>query len=138
MSMPCSLYIKVDIFLFPRTFSKKNCIHIHRGSFLLHRAGGEWEEWGGGGGKRGWRGEQECPSWGIVFSYRTTTKSERVRERREEGGKSDCWEVEAFSKGGVTQASTGEQKLFHVWIETAQLIYYSRILLKNRLETLTY
>lgn len=65
-------------------------------------------------------------------------KNERVRERREEGGKSDCWEVEAFSKGGVTQASTGEQKLFHVWIETAQLIYYSRILLKKRLETLTY
>lgn len=62
----------------------------------------------------------------------------RESERKEGGGREDCWEVEAFSKGGVTQASTGEQKLFHVWIETAQLIYYSRILLKNRLETLTY
>lgn len=63
----------------------------------------------------------------------------KMREsERKEGGKSDCWEVEAFSKGGVTQASTGEQRLFHVWIETAQLIHYSRILLKNRLGTLTY
>lgn len=31
MSMPCSLYIKVDIFLFPRTFSKKKTASISTG-----------------------------------------------------------------------------------------------------------
>lgn len=33
MSMPCSLYIKVDIFLFPRTFSKKNLHPYPQGEF---------------------------------------------------------------------------------------------------------